>query len=330
MFESPAFSRRRTVSRAVSWMVSVAVHLTLLLLLLAISVPEARREVQRRWTPLAAPRLSPRIARRLIRPLRWMAATSVPGHPIVAPAVPEPPVITASIPETTRNIVPLELEQRRPTPPPSPEIAPKPQRTVTVGTFGEVAHAAVNDTAPSPLQVGVFEGRRAGTLMSSTTRQAVGVSGFGDTAVAERSATPSMIARGGSGFSDMRAASPQPLVRAQVSGTQFDSVETQPSAGLPVRPAPKGPSMGVEILEKPRPEYTDEARRLHIEGDVLIEALFAASGRVRVLRVVRGLGHGLDENAITAAGGIRFRPAMQGGQAADTVAMLRIQFQLLY
>jgi TonB family protein len=139
-----------------------------------------------------------------------------------------------------------------------------------------------------------------------------------------------MIARGGSGFSDMRAASPQPLVRAQVSGTQFDSVETQPSAGQPVRPAPKGPSMGVEILEKPRPEYTDEARRLHIEGDVLIEALFAASGRVRVLRVVRGLGHGLDENAITAAGGIRFRPAMQGGRAADTVAMLRIQFQLLY
>jgi TonB family protein len=178
--------------------------------------------------------------------------------------------------------------------------------------------------------VGGFEGRHAGTQIPSTTRQAVGVSGFGDTAVEARSATPGTIARAGSGFNDMRAASAQPSVRAQVSSTRFDSVEAQPSADRPERPATKGPSMGIEILEKPRPEYTDEARRLHIEGDVLIQALFAASGQVRVLRIVRGLGHGLDENAVTAAGGIRFRPAMQGGQATDTVVVLRIQFQLLY
>jgi TonB family protein len=86
----------------------------------------------------------------------------------------------------------------------------------------------------------------------------------------------------------------------------------------------------LEILEKPRPLYTDEARRLHIEGEVLIQALFEASGRIRVLRIIRGLGHGLDENAETAAGAIHFRPATQNGQATDIVAVVRIRFQLVY
>jgi TonB family protein len=62
----------------------------------------------------------------------------------------------------------------------------------------------------------------------------------------------------------------------------------------------------------------------------LIQAVFEASGRIRVLRIVRGLGHGLDENAVTAANAIRFRPAGHGGQAADTVAVVRIQFQLAF
>ncbi len=80
----------------------------------------------------------------------------------------------------------------------------------------------------------------------------------------------------------------------------------------------------VEILFKPRPAYTDEARRLRIEGEVLLEMRFGLSGQARVLRVVRGLGHGLDENAIAAAREIRFR------SAADTTAIVHIIFRLAY
>lgn len=86
----------------------------------------------------------------------------------------------------------------------------------------------------------------------------------------------------------------------------------------------------VEILSKPRPAYTDEARRQRIEGEVLLEILFAASGEARVLRTVRGLGHGLDESAIDAAGAIRFRPAERAGIAADSTAIVHIVFQLAY
>jgi TonB family protein len=89
-------------------------------------------------------------------------------------------------------------------------------------------------------------------------------------------------------------------------------------------------SSAAEILSKPRPAYTDEARRLQIEGEVLLEVLFAASGEARVLRTVRGLGHGLDQNAIAAARAIQFRPAKRGDAAADSTAVVHIVFQLAH
>jgi len=89
-------------------------------------------------------------------------------------------------------------------------------------------------------------------------------------------------------------------------------------------------SSSAEILSKPRPAYTDEARRLKIEGEVLLEVLFSASGETRVLRMIQGLGHGLDENAITAARTIQFRPAKRGDTAADSTAVVHIVFQLAY
>jgi hypothetical protein len=44
--------------------------------------------------------------------------------------------------------------------------------------------------------------------------------------------------------------------------------------------------------------------------------------------VVRGLGHGLDENAVAAAQAIRFRPAARDGAAVDSTALVHIVFQL--
>ena len=70
----------------------------------------------------------------------------------------------------------------------------------------------------------------------------------------------------------------------------------------------------VEITFKPNPVYTDEARSLKLEGEVLLEVSFSANGTLHVNRVVRGLGHGLDEAAIAAANKIRFKPALRDGQ----------------
>ena len=84
----------------------------------------------------------------------------------------------------------------------------------------------------------------------------------------------------------------------------------------------------VEIVFKPTPEYTDEARSARIEGTVSLELEFTAAGDVRVLRVVRGLGYGLDEAAQRAALRIRFKPAHSDGTPVDSRATVHITFRL--
>jgi TonB family protein len=97
------------------------------------------------------------------------------------------------------------------------------------------------------------------------------------------------------------------------------------------RPAVTEPKLKpVEIVSKPNPVYTQEARELKIEGEVLLEVMFGASGELRVLRVQRGLGHGLDEAALRAAHQIRYKPALRDGQPYDSVATLHVRFQLAY
>jgi TonB family protein len=86
----------------------------------------------------------------------------------------------------------------------------------------------------------------------------------------------------------------------------------------------------VEIISKPNPVYTQEARQLKLEGEVLLEVLFSANGQVHVNRVVRGLGHGLDEAAIKAASQMRFKPAQRVGSPVDSTAIVHVVFQLAY
>ena len=87
-------------------------------------------------------------------------------------------------------------------------------------------------------------------------------------------------------------------------------------------------STPIVVLSKPRATYTAEARQLKIEGDVKLEVRFTASGRVEVLQVLSGLGHGLDEQAKTVAQGIHFKPATKDGRPVDQVTVIRVTFQL--
>jgi TonB family protein len=86
---------------------------------------------------------------------------------------------------------------------------------------------------------------------------------------------------------------------------------------------------GVAILYKPNPPYSPEGRALKLQGDVVLEVVFLASGKMQVTRVVSGLGHGLDEEAIRSAERIRFTPAMRDGHPVDFPARLRIEFRLV-
>lgn len=83
------------------------------------------------------------------------------------------------------------------------------------------------------------------------------------------------------------------------------------------------------ILSEPKPEYTEDARKTRTEGIVLIQAVVRRDGSVDSFRVIRGLGHGLDESAIqTIAKKWRFRPGTIDGVPVDVLANIEISFRL--
>ncbi len=115
-----------------------------------------------------------------------------------------------------------------------------------------------------------------------------------------------------------------------VSTGGFGSQQVAQSAGPKVLQDSGPATTPVEITFKPNPVYTQEARDLKLEGEVLLEVSFAANGTLHVNKVVRGLGHGLDEAAIAAANKIRFKPALRYGQPMDSTAVVHVTFQLAY
>lgn len=142
-----------------------------------------------------------------------------------------------------------------------------------------------------------------GTVASADFGNGVATSGKGD----GRSNGKGSVATGGFGS--------QEVSRAQAPKIVQDS----------------GPATTpVEITYKPNPVYTEEARALKLEGEVLLEVSFSANGTLHVNRVVRGLGHGLDEAAIAAANKIRFKPALRYGTPVDSTAVVHVTFQLAY
>lgn len=116
-----------------------------------------------------------------------------------------------------------------------------------------------------------------------------------------------------------------------VQSAGFAAQAAAPGTPKAQRQLDAGPaSSPVEITYKPNPVYSDEARQLRLEGEVLLEVMFSANGQLHVNRVVRGLGHGLDEAAVAAAGKMRFKPALRNGEPVDSTAVVHVVFQLAY
>ena len=198
----------------------------------------------------------------------------------------------------------------------TPTMAAAPAKVQT-GGFGDPNGVPNSDPKGRPVtiaQAGSFDmpsgpGYGNGTGGSKGARGVVASTGFG-----------SGVATGNSsGISGSRG-----TVR-QAGFGDADAVAVTPKAKAADTVAKTLP---VEITFKPRPLYTDEGRQLKIEGEVLLDVVFSAAGQIRIVRVVHGLGHGLDESAVHAAEKIQFKPAQKDGHPADFEAILHIEFQL--
>jgi len=92
--------------------------------------------------------------------------------------------------------------------------------------------------------------------------------------------------------------------------------------------SPKEVDVKAEITKKPEPGYTREARRLAVQGVVVLKVLLLGEGKLDRVRVVRRLPFGLTENAIRAACEIKFKPAMKAGQPVAQWLTLEYGFRL--
>jgi TonB family protein len=155
-----------------------------------------------------------------------------------------------------------------------------------------------------------------------------GFSGSGNA----RTGAPIRGAIADAGFGGSGAAKGSSGNRGAISDAGFSAAASAPKTPpAPRKPADQGNiDKPVEITLKPRPDYTDEARKMRIEGEVLLRVLFTASGEARVLDLIDGLPSGLNENAKRAAERIQFKPAQRQGQPVDSTAIVHIVFQLAY
>jgi TonB family protein len=222
----------------------------------------------------------------------------LPANP--APAVPK--VVATNVFSTGSSAVPTTA---------------RPSSQVQTGGFGDPNGIPAKGTPEKPANIaalGSFDlpsggGNGNGSAGTKGTRGVVVSTGFGNGTAAGDTHPRAQNTVQQSGFGDADVPAPP-------------SVRSHPADSLTANGVP------AEIISKPVPAYTQEARRLRIEGEVLLEVVLQASGNLQVLRVVRGLGHGLDDNAVRAAEQIRFKPATRNGQPADSTVVLHIIFQL--
>ena len=80
------------------------------------------------------------------------------------------------------------------------------------------------------------------------------------------------------------------------------------------------------LLSRPTPAYTDEARAAGVAGKVRVEITVDEHGSVVAVRVLQGLGHGLDEAAVAAARAMTFEPAVRCGRHASATFKVGFNF----
>jgi TonB family protein len=104
-----------------------------------------------------------------------------------------------------------------------------------------------------------------------------------------------------------------------------------PGSGGGTGGGPYRPGAGItppSIIREVRPDYTEEARRRGVTGDVELEIVVRADGTVGTVKVLRGLGSGLDQRAVDAVRQWRFAPAKRFGTPVDVMVEVAVEFKL--
>ena len=255
--------------------------------------------------------------------------------PKIVPPKPKVRQVEAELPKVNDTFQPLKMELATNQP-------AKPREAVKTGvmTGGSSAVPTIDKALPlDKVQTGGF-GDPQGLPGPSNPNKRANIAAFGDAALppgpgygnGTGGATGARGAVASTGFGNGIAIPPP-------AGKKPGSVQTTGFANqndqvieAPKKKVDDGPAIEpVVILAKPKPVYSAEALKMNLEGEVLLDVIFPASGGlVHVNRVIKGLGHGLDEAAVHAAEQIKYKPALSNGHPVDFPAVVHIVFQTAY
>lgn len=334
--------------RGRSFWISLAVNAVILGLIVLFSLAGAHQIVQHRmeatliFTPVPPPKPPPPV------PQVHLPPPVLLSHPKIV--MPKPsPVVT---PPKTQQI---KFHQRAPRMAPAPPLRVAPPPKPKVGLFASAHPTRVANNMHRPtLHTGGF-GDPNGVRPNPSAERRPDIAAVGSFAGTPGAGKPgagaarrgsirgvsfgSGIAHGVPGGRDTRATVAEAgFSNGEVGGHGRPTTGRIEHSGFgptgfgraaaPQRRMAQVNSTPLRILNKPVPGYTAAARENKIQGDVTLEVRFTATGQVEVLRVVRGLGYGLDQLALQAARRIQFKPATRNGRPVDEVTQIRITFQL--
>ena len=81
-------------------------------------------------------------------------------------------------------------------------------------------------------------------------------------------------------------------------------------------------------ISAPDPDYTEDARRAKKQGTCILWLIVDSTGHPRDIRVIRGLGFGLDAKAVEAVNHWKFQPALKDGRPVDVQISVEVEFHL--
>ena len=334
-----------------SFGVSASINLSIMVLLLlfaAAKIHEAK--VKREMSVLIVPVDLPKPVKPPVPKVKIVAPPVKLEAKLDPPKIVTPPKIEA--PEPPK---PVKLDTPKPMPviPPAPPKAVAPPPAPKAGLFASPKPTEMANNMNKPeLKAGGFGDPVGAKANPNSTTNVIAAAGAFNRAPGESSGAGAArkgvvsgasfgagVVGGVAGGTSHGAVASAGFSNGVVGGTPGGTGHgTVGSAGF----GSSGPAKGVQVamnnaepafvppvvISEPKAQYTSEAQQQHVEGEVTLQVRFLASGQVEVLRVVNGLGHGLDEQARRVAENIHFKPAQKNGQAVDHVTLIHITFQL--
>jgi periplasmic protein TonB len=231
------------------------------------------------------------------KPMHAFLAAGAPPPP----PPPPPPPAPSSAPKSTPTpvIKPVQVQTSFVQPHETPKELPK----VDIPTTG-----ATVDTTPAPTPSGGEAGGVPGGVAGGVAGGVVGGVVGGQLGGVQGGVVGGTV--GGTGTTEASPPPPPP----------------EPKEEGPMRVG--GDVKAPQAIRRTEPKYTDTARKAHLAGVVVVEAIIDKNGNVDRVKVLKGLDLGLTEQAVEAVKQWKFRPGTLNGEPVDVIFNLTVNFTL--